>query len=263
MCWNVYPQVFNTNNPTSCSESVHDSRYKLTVIYSDWNEAVGLYGRRHIRQASKKCHQALLAAKLKGETAGLRTVTLESRHFWCSSPGLKKLEFPFGARSWLGSLYLLRSFIIKMCMGERRKCPWAEQVGEGNKANREGALRNESFLLMQFSSGLTYHKLENMVAGNIKGRFLKENKICMHHSSWVEVVLAATALQVDMVWGLLGFFFHFLWSVTSTPCLSPGDSGKALKAGFLGLIGDVQKSCFILCAELIAYTRKGTSGQAH
>ena len=64
--------IFNINNPTSCSNSFHDSGYKLTLIYADCNEAVGLDGRLHIRQASKKCYQALLAAKLRAKTVGLK-----------------------------------------------------------------------------------------------------------------------------------------------------------------------------------------------
>lgn len=47
------------------------------------------------------------------------------------------------------------------------------------------------------------------------------------------------------------YFFLLLCSATSTQCLLPGDSGKNLKAWFLGLIDNAQKSHFILCAELI------------
>lgn len=50
--------------------------------------------------------------------------------------------------------------------------------------------------------------------------------------------------------------FHLLCSATSTQCLLPGDSGKNLKAWFLGLIDNPQKSHFILCAELIDLHKK-------
>lgn len=139
MCWNAQLQVFhifNINNLISCSDPFHDSVYKLTVIYSDRNETVGLRGRLPIQQASKKCSWALCVAKLEGKTTGLRIVRLESQNCRCSSPELnkkEKLEFLLEARDKV-SLYFLRSFVMRTDLWEEEmKSCYTEKEGESNK----------------------------------------------------------------------------------------------------------------------------------